>query len=107
MHEPPFIHGSANFYSTQKQCVAVHSFDALSKQSTVDHGIRLHKRTENIQQAKNDEIVVSENSFTQSSAEIKSKNSGFIPSQHGRKYDSPSAVTFPSLTDHNQVIFGS
>ena len=38
VHEPPVIHGSADFYSTQKQCVAVHSFDALGKQSIVDHG---------------------------------------------------------------------
>ena len=83
----------------------MNSFNALSKQAIVAHGMGLHKRTENIQQAKNDEIVVSKNSFTQSSAEITSKNSSFISSQHERKYDSPSAVTFPSLTDHNQVIF--
>ena len=84
----------------------MNSFNALSKQAIVAHGMGLHKRTENIQQAKNDEIVVSENSFIQSSAEIKSKNSSFISSQHERKYDSPSVVTFPALTDHNQVILG-
>ena len=73
----------------------MNSFNALSKQAIVAHGMGLHNRTENILQAKNDEIVVSKNSFTQSSAEITSKNSSFISSQHERKYDSPSAVTFP------------